>query len=167
MFNYLGTTIYPVYYLHRQISGSCFDYAYSHQIILVRGLKNTKTTINAHNQSKVPISVFYVAEVRKVIVVAYDNAGNKSEEITKEFTISPTPTPIPTPSPLGEVLGESDEELIGTTPSPSPTPSIIIPLDGEVQGESTEKTRSWNKWILAIIALGGIGLFAQQKRRKY
>ena len=57
----------------------------------------------------------------KVIVVAYDNAGNKSEEITKEFTISPTPTPIPTPSPLGEVLGESDEELIGTTPSPSPS----------------------------------------------
>lgn len=101
----------------------------------------------------------------KVIVVAYDKAGNKSEEITKEFTISPTPTPIPTPSPLGEVLGESDEELINTMPSLNPSPSTSTsPTGGEVRGESTEKTRSWNKWILVIIALGGIGLHLLSKR---
>ena len=101
----------------------------------------------------------------KVIVVAYDKAGNKSDEITKEFTISPTPTPIPTPSPLGEVLGESDEELINTMPSLNPSPSTSTsPTGGEVRGESTEKTRSWNKWILVIIALGGIGLHLLSKR---
>ena len=111
----------------------------------------------------------------KVIVVAYDKAGNKSDEITKEFTINPTdsvqvsatpsPSPTPTPSPGGDILGESDEELINTMPSLNPSPSTSTsPTGGEVRGESTEKTRSWNKWILVIIALGGIGLHLLSKR---
>lgn len=101
----------------------------------------------------------------KAIFVAYDNAGNVSEEVNIEYDLNPaspaqgtniTTTPAPTPSPAGAVQGVMTQRKIMAEEEidPSIAPEVVIEPTprGEVLGEITEDknpTTYW--WLLPII----------------
>lgn len=113
--------------------------------------------------------------VYKAIVTAVDAAGNRSDEITKEYEIAasaPTssntePSSSPSPSPAGAVLGvrEISEEVNDVKIEPSSEPSSS-PLTiesstptprGEVLGEET--ITNWYWWLLLLIPLGALTIW--------
>ncbi len=117
----------------------------------------------------------------KAIIVAYDIAGNTSEESVKEYdinlssaqsTTSSTPTPTPSPSPSGLVAGastqqlgvedETDEVEVSTIPRPSMSPSP----KAEVLGEATQVERGFNYWwllgIIPVVVL--LAIFRAKKK---
>ncbi|MFZ2199899.1 MAG: hypothetical protein WAV40_03870 [Microgenomates group bacterium] len=115
----------------------------------------TGTTIWSYTIDPAPIGHY------KVIVVAYDVAGNVSDAIVKEYDINPTSgqaapssTPTPTPSPSGLVAGASTQKVEeGESPMPSMSPSTspIPSPSAEILGEAIEPKPDINYWWLLFV----------------
>lgn len=110
--------------------------------------------------------------VYKAIITSVDVAGNRSEEVTKEYEIAPSapaslttePSSSPSPSPTGAVLGVSEinNEISDSESEPSSEPSMS-PItnthptptpQGAVLGEETMS--KWYWWLLLLVPLGAL-----------
>lgn len=127
------------------------------------------TTDWTYTMSEAPLGSY------RVVAVAYDLAGNQSEEAGKEFVMSPTASSGTSPSVLGaatappsetpkarKVKPESPEPSVEPSPSynPESTPA------GEVLGADTEPVEKQNYWWWLLLLVPVVGIIAWIKRKK-